>query len=77
MNEAIQNLKVGEGFEAGDLFGSLPSEEKVFWSLERKEMSIFADEAITYQFRLYYREIFLCTKTITIGGNQDAITNSN
>ena len=59
--EAIKKLNVGEGFEAGDLFSRLPSEEKVYWQLIEVKGKV---NARVYRFKLYYREVFLRAETL-------------
>lgn len=63
VKSAIDLLKVGEGFEAGDLFPHLPSEETVYWQLTKVEDGVWRK---MYTFKLYYRDVLLRQETLTI-----------
>ena len=59
--KAVKGLKLGEGFEAGDLFPNLPNEELVYWHLEAITK---ASNSTKYKFSLMYRDIFIRTETL-------------
>ena len=56
VQEVLGTLKVGEGFEVGDLFHRLPADEKIYWLLCKITNK---NKNTRWRFKLFYRGVFL------------------
>jgi hypothetical protein len=65
--KVLKKLNTGEGFEVGDLFHRLPSEEKVYWECTNK---VSNSKSTQFKFKLSYRGIWIRSETLTITGGK-------